>query len=406
MKILMLTPYLPYPPSSGGQVRSYNLIKNLSLSNEITLFSLIKSDSERKCVHELEKYCKKVKVFSRPAKPWTLKNILRTGLSRFPFLVIRNLSEEERRAVKEELSLEKYDLIHAETFYVMPHIPETKVPVLLVDQTIEFQVYQHYVKNHRLLFVKPLLYVDVFKIKYWELKFWKKANQVVAVSESDKKKMVELVPGLNVKVVPNGAGEDLMAVWKNRKTEKNPTIFFQANFSWLQNVEAAQNLVDNVFPLIKKQIVNAKCWIVGQSAKDKVGDLHTESVEIIDLDNSDSQGVIDAYRRATVFVAPLEGPGGTRLKILGSMAAGVPVVTTKIGIEGIDAEDEKEVLIADTPEAMAEKVVFLLKNKKIYDCIVKSARKLVEEKYSYMTIAKVLDEIYKEAAGGESERKN
>ncbi len=400
MKILMLTPYLPYPPSSGGQVRSYNLIKNLSSNNEITLFSLIKNESERKYVHELQKYCKKVKVFNRPAKPWTLKNILRTGLSRFPFLVIRNLSEEERRAVKEELSLEKYDLIHAETFYVMPHIPETTVPVLLVDQTIEFQVYLHYVKNHRLLFVKPLLYIDVFKIKYWELLFWKKANQVVAVSESDKSKMVELVSGLNVKVVPNGAGEDLMAVWKSRKPEKIPTIFFQANFSWLQNVEAAQNLVENVFPLIKKQIMNAKCWIVGQSAKDKVGNLQKESVEVIDLDNSDTEGVINAYRRATVFVAPLEGPGGTRLKILGSMAAGVPVVTSKIGIEGIDAEDKKEVLVADTPKLMAEKVILLLKNKKIYEELIISARKLVEEKYSYKSIAKMLDGIYREVAGG------
>ncbi len=400
MKILMLTPYLPYPPSSGGQVRSYNLIKNLSSNNEITLFSLIKNESERKYVHELQKYCKKVKVFNRPAKPWTLKNILRTGLSRFPFLVIRNLSEEERRAVKEELSLEKYDLIHAETFYVMPPIPETTVPVLLVDQTIEFQVYLHYVKNHRLLFVKPLLYIDVFKIKYWELLFWKKANQVVAVSESDKSKMVELVSGLNVKVVPNGAGEDLMAVWKSRKPEKIPTIFFQANFSWLQNVEAAQNLVENVFPLIKKQIMNAKCWIVGQSAKDKVGNLQKESVEVIDLDNSDTEGVINAYRRATVFVAPLEGPGGTRLKILGSMAAGVPVVTSKIGIEGIDAEDKKEVLVADTPKLMAEKVILLLKNKKIYEELIISARKLVEEKYSYESIAKMLDGIYREVAGG------
>lgn len=406
MKILMLTPYLPYPPSSGGQVRSYNLIKNLASNNEITLFSLIKNEEERKFVHELEKYCKKVRVFNRPQKPWTIKNILRTGFSRYPFLVIRNLSEEERKAVKEELSSNKYDLIHAETFYVMPHIPETEVPVLLVDQTIEFQVYQHYVKNHKLLFVKPLLYVDVFKIKYWELLFWKKANQVVAVSESDRNKMTELVNGLKVKVVPNGAGEDLMSVWNSRKPEKDPTIFFQANFSWLQNVEAAQNLINKVFPLIKKQIPSAKCWIVGQSAKDKVGDLHTDSVEVIDLDNSDSQGVINAYRKATVFVAPLEGPGGTRLKILGSMAAGVPVVTSKIGIEGIDAEDKKEVLIADTPEVMADRVVFLLKNKKIYDGLIKLARKLVEEKYSYKIIAKVLDGIYREVAGGRSERKN
>lgn len=396
----MLTPYLPYPPSSGGQVRSYNLIKNLAKKNEITLFSLIKNDEEREYISELEKYCKKVKVFNRPPKPWTLKNILRTGFSGYPFLVIRNLSEEEKREVVKELALEKYDLIHAETFYVMPHIPQTKIPILLVDQTIEFQVYQHFVKNKKNYFFKPFLYIDVFKIKFWELLFWKKADMVVAVSEADKEKMLDLVPKLKVRVVPNGAGEDLLSVWDKKRTHKFPIIFFQANFSWLQNVEAARHLVWNVFPLIKQKIKDAQCWIVGQSAKEKTGNLESESVKIVDLENSDIQGVIDAYSKATVFVAPLEGPGGTRLKILGAMAAGVPVVTSKIGIEGIEAVNNRDVLVADNWEDMAEKVILLMKDKKLYSLIIESARKLVEQKYSYKSIANLLNEIYREVACG------
>lgn len=398
----MLTPYLPYPPSSGGQVRSYNLIKNLATNNEITLFSLIKSDDERQYVGELEKYCKKVKVFKRPSRPWTLKNIVRTGFSRFPFLVIRNLSEEEKRVVEEELSSNKYDLIHAETFYVMPHIPNTDVPILLVDQTIEFQVYQHFVKNNKRFYLKPFLYIDIFKIKYWELKFWEKADMVVAVSESDKQKMLSLINDLKVRVVPNGAGEDLMAVYKKRTPEKQPTVFFQANFSWLQNIEAAQHLVTNVFPLIKKEITNARCWIVGQSAKEKIGELSSSDIEIIDLSNSDTKGVIDAYKKASVFVAPLEGPGGTRLKILGAMAAGVPVVSSKIGIEGIDAQDGDEVLVAGSWQEMAKKVILLLKDKKLYARITSLARKLVEEKYSYKYIASGLSKIYQEVSGGKN----
>lgn len=398
----MLTPYLPYPPSSGGQVRSYNLIKNLAKDHDITLFSLIKNDDERKFIGELEKYCRKVRVFNRPTKPWTLKNIIRTGFSRYPFLVIRNLSGEEKNAVKNELAAEDYDLIHAETFYVMPHIPETKIPILLVDQTIEFQVYQHYEKSNKNYFLKPFLYIDVFKIKYWELLFWKKANMVVAVSDSDKEKMLSLVNGLKVRVVPNGAGEDLMNVWQKRRPEKNPTIFFQANFSWLQNIEAAQHLVEDVFPLIKKEIKDAQCWIVGQSAREKIGDLQDDDIKIIDLSNADTKGVIAAYQKATVFVAPLEGPGGTRLKILGAMAAGVPVVTSKIGIEGIDARDGEDVLVAQNWKEMAEKACLLLKNKDLYLKVARAARKLVEEKYSYQSITKLLSKIYKEVAGGEN----
>lgn len=403
MKILMLTPYLPFPPSSGGQVRSYNLIKNLAQKHEITLFSLIKKEEEKKFVLELEKYCKKVKVFKRSPRPWTLRNILKTGFSSYPFLVIRNSSDEEKEALINELNDNRFDLIHAETFYVMPHLPETKTPILLVDQTIEFQVYQHFVEKSRLFFLKPLLYLDVLKIRYWELKFWKKADKVVAVSEADKQKMLNLAKNLDVGVVPNGAGEDLMKIGSFSKDIKEPVILFQANFSWLQNIEAAANLARKVFPLIKKTIPQAKCRIVGQGAREKLKKLSSEDVQIVDLETDDTEGVMKAYRQASVFIAPLEGPGGTRLKILGAMAAGVPVVTTTVGIEGIDARNNKEVLIADSWSLMAKNSIKLIKNRDFYRKMTGSARKLIEDRYSYQKISLILDQFYREVAGG---RKN
>src|SRR3990167_8297074 len=101
MKVLMLTPYLPYPLITGGQTRSYNLIKRLSaLGHEITLFCLVKSDKEKTSAPELEKYCEKVRIFRRPEKPWTINNILRTGFSLFPFLVVRNWAKDEKKATK------------------------------------------------------------------------------------------------------------------------------------------------------------------------------------------------------------------------------------------------------------------------------------------------------------------
>ncbi|HNP89675.1 MAG: Glycosyl transferases group 1 [Microgenomates group bacterium ADurb.Bin219] len=403
MKILMLTPYLPFPPSSGGQVRSYNLIKNLAQKHEITLFSLIKKEEEKKYVLELEKYCKKVKVFKRSPRPWTLRNILKTGFSSYPFLVIRNSSDEEKEALINELNGNLFDLIHAETFYVMPHLPETKTPILLVDQTIEFQVYQHFVEKSKLFFLKPLLYLDVLKIRYWELKFWKKANKVVAVSEADKQKMLYLEKNLDVGVVPNGAGEDLMKIGNFSKNIKEPVILFQANFSWLQNIEAAANLAKKVFPLIKKTIPQAKCRIVGQGAREKLKKLSSEDVQIVDLETDDTEGVMKAYRQASVFVAPLEGPGGTRLKILGAMAASVPVITTTVGIEGIDAHNNKEVLIADSWSLMAKNSIKLIRNPDFYRRMTSSARKLIEDKYSYQKISLILDKFYREVAGG---RKN
>lgn len=398
MKILMLTPYLPYPPSSGGQIRSFNLIKNLAKKHQITLFSLIKTEEEKKYISVLEEFCHQVEVFKRPENPWTVKNILRTALGLYPFLVVRNLSPEEKEAVLRKLEEEKFDLIHAETFYVMPHIPETKIPILLVDQTIEYQVYQHFAETAKFWFLRPLLYLDVAKLKFWESRFWQKAAKVVAVSEVDKEKMLSSVPKLSVEVVPNGAGEDLLSLWGEKKAKKEPLVFFQGNFLWLQNTEAARILALKIFPLVQEKIPEVSCLIAGQGAKEKIGDLATPKVEILDISTSDIEGVKKAYRRASIFLAPLFGPGGTRLKILGAMAAGVPVVTTQTGIEGIDAEDGEEVLIKDKPEEMAEATVRLFKDKKLYTKLTLVARELVEEKYNWEKIAEKLDRIYKEVS--------
>ncbi|MFA5933040.1 MAG: glycosyltransferase family 4 protein [Microgenomates group bacterium] len=392
MKILMLTPYLPYPPSSGGQIRSYNLIKQLSKKHEITLYSLIKYENEKKYVTELEKYCKSVKIFRRPQKPWTPTNIFKTAMSTYPFLVIRNYSSEEKNDITKTLKKEHFDLIHAETFYVSPHIPTTDIPMVLVDQTIEFQVYQHYVQTFKWFFLKPMLLIDVLKIKYWETYFWKKAKKVVAVSVSDAKKMRQLVPGLNVSVVPNGVGEDLMEEIPIHFSQK---ILFMGNYAWLQNIEAARILAKEVFPLIKKQVPEAQLIIAGQYTE-KIAELESTDVKLINLGLDDIEGVKRAYQECGILVAPLYGPGGTRLKILGAMAAKLPVVTTNVGIEGIEAVNGRHALYGDSPESLAELAVKLLVDKKLYINVANNARRLVEEKYTYTAVADQLESIYQE----------
>ncbi len=164
----MLTPYLPYPLLSGGQIRTYNLLKKLAKNHEVTLFALIKEDSELQYIPELEKYCRKVKVFKRSNKPFTIQNILKTAFSSYPFLVMRNHVPQTIKAVERELSSQQYDLIHAETFYMMPHIPVTTIPTILVEQTIEHLGYESYAKRVKWPFLKPFLYFDIAKIKKWE----------------------------------------------------------------------------------------------------------------------------------------------------------------------------------------------------------------------------------------------
>ena len=389
----MLTPYLPFPDSSGGQIRSYNLIKDLSKKHEITLFSLIKDDSERKFIPELAKYCSKVQVFKRSKSPWTWRNILLTGFGPYPFLVIRNLSPLEKKAVAEEIKKVKYDLIHAETFYVMPHIPRTNIPILLVEQTIEYLVYKHYVDGSKNLLIKWLLSIDVAKLRFWETSFWKKADGVVAVSESDKKEMLKLAPALKVDLVPNGVNLDFFEE-KKGWSSLTPKILFIANFKWLQNVEAAKLLLDEVFPLIQAEKPDIKAWIIGQHIPKEILERKSVSVIVDDLKEDDRESIKKAYFESSVFVSPLRGPGGTRLKHLAAMAAKLPLVTSSVGAEGLDATDGKDIIIRDKPVEMAKAVLGVLDNEKYAKNIAENARKLVEEKFSWYKMAEYLDKIY------------
>lgn len=393
MKILMLTPYLPFPDSSGGQIRSYNLIKSLSKKHEITLFSLIKDDSEKRFIPELQKYCKKVKVFKRSKSPWTMRNILLTGFGPYPFLVIRNLSRPEKKAVAEEIKKVHYDLIHAETFYVMPHIPETKIPVLLVEQTIEYLVYKHYMEGTKNILLRWLLSIDVRKLRLWETRFWRKAKGVVAVSESDKKEMLNLVPSLKVDLVPNGVNLGFFKE-KDSWNSDSPKLLFIANFKWLQNVEAAKLLLKEVFPLVHAKNPNAIIWVVGQHIPEEIKVLSSDKIKIDNLKEDDQEGIRNAYYQSSVFVSPLKGPGGTRLKHLAAMAAKLPLVTTSVGAEGLGAKDGEEILIRNSAQEIAEAANLLLENEKMAKEIAEKARKLIEEKFSWYKMGEYLDKLY------------
>jgi polysaccharide biosynthesis protein PslH len=395
MKILMLVPFLPNISTSGGQTRWYNIIKYLSQSHDITLFSLIKDDSERKFIPELKKYCKKVEVFKRPKSPWTARNLLLTAFTWYPLLVIRNYSLSEKKAIEEELKNNNYDLIHAETFYVMPHLPKTNVPSILVEQTIEYQVYMHYVLNEVPFFIKPFLMIDVLKLRFWEKYFWKKTDQLVAVSSEDKKIMQKLINGIKVEIIPNGV--DAKHYSRKKVIKKTPPRLFYGvtNFEWLQNVEAVNILLNKVMPLVRKKIPDAILWIAGRKVPQNLvnlalKDAHFEVTESI----PDAR---DAYGAATVMVTPIKGSGGTRLKILEAMAAGLPVVSTSVGVAGLGLVNGKHALVSDTMQELAEKTAYLLTHPDKAKEIGEMGRKFVQKHYDWKAIVRLHDDIYKKA---------
>jgi glycosyltransferase involved in cell wall biosynthesis len=394
MKILMLVPYLPTITMSGGQTRWYNIIKYLSKRHEITLYSLIKDESERRFIPELKKYCKKVRVFSRPKKPWTIRNVLLSVFGPYPLLVIRNQSLEERSAIQQELKDNKYDLIHAETFYVMPHLGKTNVPTILVEQTIWHNVYKHYVMHEVPLILRPFYLQDVYKIMFWEKHYWGKADRLFAVSEEDRIAMQKLVPKKEVGIIPNGVDSSFFEKKKIDRKVPPRILYGVTNFEWLQNQEATEELIKKVWPKIKKQNKKVRVWIVGRKIPRWLKIMAKENKRIEITENIPDAR--DAYRTASVMVAPIKGSGGTRLKILEAMAAGLPVVSTGVGVAGLKIKDGKQALIANTPAGLARKALELINNPKKAEKVGKIGKKHVKKYFDWNRVVKLHDPIYKD----------
>ncbi len=395
----MLTPYLPYPPASGGQIRSLNLLKYLSKNNEITLIALYKNDKEKSYSKHLETYCKKIYLCKRPEKPWQIRNIVKSLLSPLPFLIVRNFSAEAKKTVENLLIHEYFNVIHAETFYIMPHIPKTSTPIFLLEQTIEYEVYQHFV-NSLPFYFRYFFYFDILKLKYWEKYYWKRAFLVGTVSQTDRKLINNIDPQIKPVVIPNGAGDEFIGYRLFRKNLEKPILLFLGNFAWLQNTEAVYYLHKEILPKLLKVFPEIKVLIAGQRAVDKINITEDKNIEIVDIPTDDLKLVNEMYSKASIFIAPIFGPGGTRLKILAAMATGLPIISTKTGVTGLLVKNGYHVLIADSPDDFVIKIKLVLTNKELYEKLRINAYRLVNEVYNWKKIAQKLEIVYEKIKGG------
>jgi len=395
MNILLVSSYLPYPLFSGGHIRLYNLIKELSRKHKITLVCEKRDYQGDVEIGELKKFCKKVITVPR-RKQWSLRNIVKTGLSILPFLVVGHASSEMRKEVKRELSENQFDLIHVETSYVMQNIPITEIPIILVEHNVEYLVYKRFADKAPLL-LRPFLYIDVLKLKYWEEAMWMRAKKLIAVSEMEQKIMEK--KRKDVIIVSNGADIDKFNI-RNKKPEiksSEKRILFIGEFKWVQNRDTIEWIIKEIWPKLRAEFIPSmtdggiKLWVVGRNIPDSIRKL-TSDKNII-FDDHAPRETEEIFKRADILLAPIRVGGGTSFKILEAMASGVPVVTTDLG-NAIGAREELEIVIAKNAESFVAKIKKLLEDKEFYETISKSARRLIEEKFNWGKIAHDLNSVY------------
>jgi glycosyltransferase involved in cell wall biosynthesis len=233
---------------------------------------------------------------------------------------------------------------------------------------------------------------DVLKVRFWEKYYWSKADRLFAVSEEDREEMLKLIPKKEVGIIPNGVDSEYYRA-KSIERQKIPRILYGVtNFEWLQNEEAVRILIDLVWPIIKKEFADVKVWIVGRKIPVWLKKMSGGDIEITE----NIPDARDAYRKASIMVAPIKGSGGTRLKILEAMAAGLPVVATKVGVAGLKLKDKENVLIADTPDKLARKALLLLKDPNLAEKIGRNGQMHVRKYFDWESIIKLHDPIYEE----------
>ncbi|MCL5435173.1 MAG: glycosyltransferase family 4 protein [Patescibacteria group bacterium] len=394
MKILVVSSYLPYPLLSGGNIRLYNLLRIISQKHKVTLICEKRDNQTQEDIKEVEKICEKVITVERK-KQWSVKNILKTGFSLNPFIIIGHQSKEMTNAIKRELEKENFDLIHVETFYVMQNLPETSVPVVLSEHNIEYLAYKRFVDKSPIL-VKLLLFLDILKLKKVEQFFWNKAAKLIAVSNIEK----NLMTRKDVSVIPNGVNLEKFKFQtsESKFSSKEKRILFIGDFKWMQNRDAASFIINEIWPEINSKLktqnskVDVKLWIVGRNMSQSLKNLTNDKNVIFDDNNQDKTEKI--YEKAFLLLAPLRIAAGTSYKILEGMASGTAVVTTNLGIEGLDAKDNIHVLVAQDPKGLAQNVTSLLTDKALYEKLTKNAREFVEKNYNWEEIVKKLEKVY------------
>ncbi|HSX40252.1 MAG TPA: glycosyltransferase family 4 protein [Candidatus Saccharimonadales bacterium] len=386
MKILIVSSYLPYPLYSGGHIRLFNIIKRLSKKHEITLVCEKRDYQTAEDRQEVEKICKRVITVSRK-KQWSLKNILKSASSLHSFLITGHTSTEMKEKIVELLGETQFDLIHVETSYVMQNVPKTFLPIVLVEHNVEYLVYKRFAEKSG-VYLRPLLYADIVKLAKEEKAFWKRATKLVAVSEREKEIMH--ADG----VVPNGVDTQKFKVksLKLKVEKKEKRILFIGDFKWIQNRDSARFIIRDVWPKVSKY-EKIKLWIVGRDIPDDMKSLGDKNI-IFDENASDTAQI---FQKAFALLSPIRVGGGTSYKILEAMASGVPVITTDLGIEGLEVSDKKDILVADTAEEFARSLENLLKDKTLYETVAKNAREIVEKEYNWDTIVEKLEGVYDSA---------
>lgn len=402
MRILLVTSNLPYPLTTGAKIRVWHLLKRVAQHHDITLLSLLDSPDEVQFLPHLQQYCQRVEVVVKQrqrSRKKLLLRLLRTILKGQPPRNAIAYYEEMEHKVKEVTGSQSFDIIHIEQSHMAPYIEfmnGSESAARLVTLYDVGAVQQRRILKTQSGFQNRFwTWLDWFFLRRWEPAYLiRHFDKCIVVSAVDEASLRAVNPALNLVVVPNGVDTVLYNLLPEFPDSKE--VLFIGKMDYPPNVDSVLFFYREIFPLIRSRVPQARLLVVGISPTSEVRALAADSaVEVTGY----VEDVLPYYKRACLSVVPLRASGGTRLKILESMALGRPVVSTTIGCEGLAVVHGENILIADAPADFADQTIQLLRDNILRQRLVVNGRQLVETQYDWQIIARRIVRIYEEVTG-------
>jgi sugar transferase (PEP-CTERM/EpsH1 system associated) len=399
MKILFLTPQLPYPPQKGTALRNWGLIDGLASRHELSLLSFRAPGRDAELPSPLLDACKRVETVPQPER--TMRDRLRDMLTtRRPDMALRLESEAYALRLTEWLRQETFDVVQVEGIELAPYldIVEAAAQELVVvfdDHNCEYVL-------QRRVFLTDLAAparwpgaayscVQWLRLRHYEAQACQRADRVLTVSDADAEALKRLIPGLDPSVVPNGIDTRQYHPEVVDTRPRENLLVFTGTMDFRPNVDAMLWFVRDALPLIRAEIPDVHVDIVGQRPHPRLDPLRENpSVTLTGF----VEDVRPYIANAALYVAPLRMGGGTRLKLLEAMAMGKAVVATRLGAEGYPVTDGRELILADTATDFAEGVISLLRSPKRRAALGRTARAFVEQRYDWRAIVPLVESGY------------
>jgi glycosyltransferase involved in cell wall biosynthesis len=394
VRLLFLSRWLPDPPDNGSRLRVFNLLGQLAQQHEITLLAFAEPGQLGGSGPSaaLRERCQRVRVFPlpryRPSDPRALLGFLAPR----PRSLVATHSPALARAVRDELGAHSYDLIVISQLDMLPYLPDGGPPALLEE--LQVASYCDAVAGASSRSARARASLTCWKLAAYLRRSLPRLAACTVVSEDERRLVRRLAPGYSrVVVLPNAV--DLSSYGQNYGAPEPDSLIYAGALTFDANYDAVAAFLRDVYPLISEQVPALRFRVTGS----------LEGVNLAGL--PDGHGLVltgwlpdvrPLVARSWATVVPLRKGGGTRLKILESMALGTPVVATAKGAEGLAAVDGQHLLLADQPVAFAERVVSLLHSPELRGRLAAAGRRLVAERYDWAVVGRTLRGLVEQAA--------